>query len=84
MKSCTFLHAEEEEEEINLQGKMTILELFQVPIQKEFRNYVPKRLYILLNEVHNYRTQLIGERHRNELKSDRKNGTLTFTNLRVI
>ena len=40
-----------------------------------------KPLYILLDKVDNYKTQLIDERQRNEL---RNNGTLTLSRLRVI
>ena len=60
-----------------------IFEFLKGPIRRELSRFC-KRVYILLDEVHNYETQLIGERHRNKLKSDWKNDTLTFLRLRVI
>ena len=43
-----------------------------------------KRQYILLDAVYNYKTKLINKTVRNEVKSDRKNDTQTFSTLRYI
>ena len=76
MESCTKVLLNNKKKESTAQNDNFRI-LFSPETKRILRFY--KRLYIFLDEVYNYETQLIDERVRNELKTDWKNGTLTFS-----